>query len=248
MSGVSGGPVRRVDPQAPRQRGGCPVQLLVEVVPPPADRLREHQTGRQGVGEVGQPDPLAAAADPRPDRAERDRTPDPQAAVPDEQRPDRLLPGREVQLRVGDHVIQPAADDPERHRPHHHIGDVVGIPPGGRPPPAGQPHGDQDPGDDAQRIRPDRHRPQVPHPLRGARNVRHQLATTPLQVLSISKSQCRTWPGRPLRTSPPHQRPDGILADGADRTAYGGCPEPSMVSSSWRTGEPARRCRRRQQR
>ena len=39
----------RRDLERPRQRGRPPEQLLVEVVAPPADRLREHDAGRDAV-------------------------------------------------------------------------------------------------------------------------------------------------------------------------------------------------------
>ena len=71
------------DLQRPRQIGRLAVQLLVEPVAPAADRLREGDTGRQGVGPRGQRDAAPAAADPGADRAERDRAPDTEAALPD---------------------------------------------------------------------------------------------------------------------------------------------------------------------
>ena len=42
-------PVRERDLEPPRERGRLPEQLLVEVVAPPADRLREHDAGRHAV-------------------------------------------------------------------------------------------------------------------------------------------------------------------------------------------------------
>src|SRR5699024_1272021 len=107
----------------PRHGGRPAVELLVEVVAEPADGLRGQDAGRDGVTERRQLDPAAPTADPRTQRTDRDRAPDAQAAVPDLQRVDRFgrAIGAEVGAPVGEHVIQPAADQAERHRPH---GDV----------------------------------------------------------------------------------------------------------------------------
>ena len=62
-------------------------------------------------------DAVAAAADPGADRAEGDGAPDAEAALPDVERLDGSPPCPEVRLRGGDDVVEPAADDAERHRP-----------------------------------------------------------------------------------------------------------------------------------
>src|SRR5450756_1767914 len=49
---VDGGSVRRRDLQAPRHSGRSPEQLLVEVVPPAADRLGQNYSGGSRVGVV----------------------------------------------------------------------------------------------------------------------------------------------------------------------------------------------------
>ena len=78
-----------VDLQAPRQRRRPAVQLLVEIVAEPADRLRQNDSRRDRVAERGQRNSPPPAPDPRADTTERHRAPDAQAAVPDPQRPDQ---------------------------------------------------------------------------------------------------------------------------------------------------------------
>src|SRR6476620_11881229 len=75
-----------VDLQTPRQSPRPAVKLLIEVVPQPADRLRQNDSRRDRVTERRQRYAATAAADPCADAAERARTPDAEAAVPDSQR------------------------------------------------------------------------------------------------------------------------------------------------------------------
>jgi len=82
-----------VNAQRPRQRRRPAEQFLVEVVAEPADRLRQDQAGCDGVGERRQFDASAFAADPRAERAEGDRSPDAQAAVPDVEGLPAVAPG-----------------------------------------------------------------------------------------------------------------------------------------------------------
>jgi hypothetical protein len=96
--------------------------------------LGDGDAGCGGAGERGQGDAVPAAAEPGAERAERDRTPDTEAAVPDVGSPDRVAAGAEVQLGVGEHVVEPAAEDTERHRPDRHVDDVVGLAATGDPP------------------------------------------------------------------------------------------------------------------
>jgi hypothetical protein len=121
-------PVCGVDPQRPGQGAGCAVQFLVEVVAEPADGLSEHQTGSDGIGECREPDAGPFASDPRAERSQRDRSPDAEPAVPDVEGSDGFPAGGEVQLGVGDHVVEASADYPERHRPHGHIQHVTDPP------------------------------------------------------------------------------------------------------------------------
>ena len=165
----------RVDPledlQAPRQFRVAAVELLVEVVADPPDRLGERDSRRDRVGREGQRHPLAPAGDPRTERTQRDRARDAETAVPDLQRVDRVLAGTEVTPPVGRDVVEPAAHQPERHRPHGDVDDGAGRPTPGTVAPITKPDGHDDADDDAQRVGPDRQRPQMPDTLRRARNV-----------------------------------------------------------------------------
>src|SRR6266542_3138519 len=120
-----------VDPQAPGQRGRLAEQLLVEVVAPAADGLRQHDPRGHRVGERRQRDAGPAAADPGAHPAERDRAPDAEPPLPDLERVDGVPAGAEVQLGVAEHVVQPAADQPEHHRPDRDVHDRAGLPAAG---------------------------------------------------------------------------------------------------------------------
>jgi hypothetical protein len=105
----------RVDLQAPRERGRRAEELLVEPVAEPPDRLGEQEAGCERVGERREADLLAAAADVGTDRAQRDRPPDPEATVPDPQRLERVVVRFLVWVWGRDDVVEPTADDAERH-------------------------------------------------------------------------------------------------------------------------------------
>src|SRR5262245_36371797 len=121
-----GAAVRLVDLQSPRQRRGLPEELLVEPVAPAADPLCEQQAGRDGVHE--QPDAVAGPVDdPRPrENAEQDPAPDAEPALPDRE---RRPPGvdRLHLAPAGDVVVQPRADDPERHAPDRNAEDEIPV-------------------------------------------------------------------------------------------------------------------------
>ena len=55
------------------------------------------------------------------------------------------LPAVEVQLGVGDHVVEPAADDAEHDRPAGDVPDVLGLAAALAPSADGEPQGDQMP-------------------------------------------------------------------------------------------------------
>ena len=57
------------------------------------------------------------------DRAEGNRPPNTKSAFPDLERIEWGSAGAEVGLRCGDDVVDPTADDPERHRPDGDVGD-----------------------------------------------------------------------------------------------------------------------------
>jgi hypothetical protein len=146
------------DLQRPGQVGLAAVQLLVEPVAPAADGLREGDTGSERVGPRGQRDAAPAAADPGADRAQRDRAPDAEAALPDLEGVDPVLTLAEVQLVVGDHVVEPTADQAERHGPDGDVGDRPGLAAPGDPASVAVPDGYEDADDDAERVAAQRKR------------------------------------------------------------------------------------------
>ena len=84
------------------------------------------ETRGEGVGEGGQRDAPAPAGDPGADPAEGDGAPDAEAALPDGEGPHGVAALAEVGPRAGDHVVDPAADDAERHRPDRDVQHVAG--------------------------------------------------------------------------------------------------------------------------
>ena len=215
--GVALGDVQAVDLQAPRHAGRAAVELVVEPVAPPPEALREQHSGRRRVGEHDQRDALAAAADPRTERAERDRAPDAQPAVPDLDRVERAGArlAVEVQLGVGHHVVEPAADDAEHDRPARDVPDVLARAAPLAHPPRREPQREEDARHDAQRVRTDRDRAQMPHALRRAgqegdrmhasnrsRRTFRDMADT--SVDQVDSCPCRSrarWTGRARRCS-----------------------------------------------
>ena len=160
------------DLHTPRDGGLPAVQLLVEVVAQPADGLRQHDARSNGVTEGRQRNPPAAAGNPGTHTAEEDRAPDTEAALPDPQRGTDTSPARtEVGFPVGEQVIEPAADQPERHSPQRHVVDDAPFAAAGGPPAVTDEQGGDDAGDDAQRVRPDRDRPEIPDALSRTREV-----------------------------------------------------------------------------
>ncbi len=160
-----------VDLQAPGQAGLPAVELLVEPVAPAAAGLGERDARREGVGPGGQRHPATAGADPGADRAERDGAPDAEAALPDLEGVPGIPAVPEVQLVVGDHVVEAAADQAERDGPDGDVTHrVLGTAPGD-PAPAAEPDGHDDTDDDAEGVRAQRERPQVEDAPRRARNV-----------------------------------------------------------------------------
>ena len=161
--------VQVVNLQLPRHVRRAAVELVVEPVAPPADPLRRSHAGCGGVGERGEPDVLASAADPRAEHPERDGSPDAQAAVPDLQCVDGVLALAEVLLPVGGDVVEPPADDAERDRPAGDVPDVLVLA-ATRAPAAGRDgERDEDAGHDAQGVRPNRDRADMPDGVGGTR-------------------------------------------------------------------------------
>ena len=106
-------PVREVDLEAPRERRGPTEQLLVEVIAPPADSLREHDADGETVHDHDRVEVAATCDHDHRDEPETDRTPDRQTAAPDLEGTPRVVL---EPLVVGDHVVEPRAD----HAPHDH--------------------------------------------------------------------------------------------------------------------------------
>ena len=155
-----------VDDQAPRHVRLAAVQLLIEVIAQTPDRLGHDDARRDGVAERGQRNAALPAAQPRTDAAERDRTPDTEAAVPDPQcAHDSGATLTEVRRPVGDDVIEPAAHEAERHRPQSDVVDDAPLAAAGRPAPVADDQRGDDARDNAQRVRTNREDPQVPDTL-----------------------------------------------------------------------------------
>ena len=164
-----------VDLQPPRHRCRSAVELLVEVVAQPPDRLGEQDRGRDGIAERGQPDTVTARTDPRAEGTEDHRTPDSETAVPDLEDVDRgLAAAAEVDRPVGEDVIDTATDQTEGHCPDGNVEDFTGLAAACDPAAIPPPDRDDDADDDAQRIRPQRDRPEMPDPLRRTGDIGEQ--------------------------------------------------------------------------
>src|SRR3954447_4581305 len=105
---------------------------------------------------------MPSTGDPCPERAEQDCAPDPEPTVPDLECGDGALTVlAPVELRVCRQVVDPRADQPERHRPGRDVSNGTGSPAAGAEPAVGDHDGDDDAEDDAERVRTDRHRGEV---------------------------------------------------------------------------------------
>src|SRR5690606_37681354 len=109
--------------------------------------------------------------DPGAERAERDRAPDPEAALPDLEGVHPVTALAEVQLVVRDHVVEPAAHEAERDGPDSDVGHRPGPPAPGDPALVAEPDGNEDADDDAERVAAQRDGAEVQHPARRAGNV-----------------------------------------------------------------------------
>ena len=156
----TGGIAAIEDLHAPGHGGLPAVQLLVEVVAEAADRLRQNNPRGDRIAESRQRNSPAAAGNPRPDTAESDSTPDAQAALPDLQcRANSGTTLTEIGPPVGEQVIDPPADQPERHRPQRDVVDDPAFPAAGSPASIADHQRGNDAGDDAERVGPNRNRP-----------------------------------------------------------------------------------------
>ncbi len=100
-----------VDLEPPRPVRRLAVQLLVEPVPEPADRLSEGKPGRREVEDANRVQP----ADPGPDD-QCDPAPERGAEDPEPPTPDIKWPLARRARATGDEVIQPPADQRARQR------------------------------------------------------------------------------------------------------------------------------------
>src|SRR5271168_3654312 len=160
------------DLQTPRHRGLAAEKLLVEVVPDPADCLRENDSGCDRVAERRKRNAATAAADPGAHTAKGDGTPDSQSAIPDAQRRNRSGSAlAEIRPPVGRQVIQPPTDEAERHGPERDVVDHAALAAARLPASVTDQQRGDDPDDDEQGVGPQRDRSKVPHSLRRAREI-----------------------------------------------------------------------------
>ena len=120
--------VGAVDRDAPRQRRRRAVQLLVEVVAPPADRLHHEQGRRDDVGPARERHAAAARVPPGRQRAGHDAAVD---AEPRIRRQDDLERIVRVERPLVDDVVQPAADQGRDRHDDDAVADDVGVLAGG---------------------------------------------------------------------------------------------------------------------
>src|SRR5690606_9942048 len=112
---------------------------------------------------------------------------------PDVERGDRVAALTEVELVVGDHVVEPAADEAERHRPDGDVADLPGLSAACHPALLAEPDGHDDAEDDRERVGAQRERPEVPDPLVGAgdRGKDHGAGLSSRSSRSAARSSAR---------------------------------------------------------
>ena len=199
------------DLQAPRQRRFPAVKLLVEVVPETTDGLRQDQPRSNRVGECRQRNSVSPAADPGSDATEGYSAPDAQSAVPDPQcRAETRTARAPIGPPVGGQVIEPAANQPKRHRPQRDVVDHPGLAAAGRPAPVADQQRGHDADDDEQRVGTNRQRPDVPDTLRRAGDIsgRHRHDTDTLWRTPVASSSASARnAGRPSLSADTNAEP-----------------------------------------
>ena len=150
--------VRVVELQAPRQRGGPAVELLVEPVAESADGLGHGQRGGDGIGEDRERIVLVAAPQERHQGADGDAAEDGHAAFPHLEDVDQVAGGREVVGRRGDAVVKARAHQCAGHGDERGVenlveGAAVPLPTCGE-----DPYGHADADQDADRVHVDSER------------------------------------------------------------------------------------------
>ena len=108
---------------------------------------------------------MTPAPDPGAEGAQGDGPPDAQTALPDLERVERMPAVTEVGRRAGDQVVEPAADDPERHRPQRHVQHLTRLPTAICQASLGDPDRRDDARQDAHGVRPEGERADEPDRL-----------------------------------------------------------------------------------
>ncbi len=159
--------------QAPRHRGLAAVQLLVEVIPEPTDRLAHHHAWCDRVQEGRQWNSATTTADPGSNGAQGHCTPDTEAAIPDAQR--RAQPGAafaKVCLPVGAQVVQTPADQTKRDHPQSDVVDHPALTAACGETPVTDHQAHNDPDDDEECVRANRQWPEMPDATRRTGEIR----------------------------------------------------------------------------
>ena len=160
--------VRGVDLERPRQLGRAAEQLLVEVVAPPADRLRDDDAGTDRVEQRERVEVPAPGEDHHGEQAAAHRAPDREAALPDLERAgDPAL----APLVSGEQVVNARADDAGDHDRHRDLGDDLRVVPGAPPADVGDLGRDEHADREHQAVGVQLQRPDVHDPVRRARDV-----------------------------------------------------------------------------
>ena len=163
--------VGRLDLEAPGQRRRDAEQFVVEPVAESAEGLSEQQSRRKGVSERPEADARHPASDVCTDGATDQRTEDGVAALPDVEGAQQVGAGVEVIAGVREHVVEPGADDTERHSPQDDVQNDSGLSTALGQSPRRHDRGDNDAGQDAQGVRVNAERSEVEEAPVGARNA-----------------------------------------------------------------------------
>ena len=158
-----------VDLQSPGQRRRSTVELLVEPVSQPADRLRDQQRRGDGVGQWGDTQTAMTQKKHPGQDAPGDTSPDTQAPQPRLGDAGQVAIRTEVVIGRRQHVVKTSTHDSGRDG---HDGDVENHLRPTTPSPVASirpPHGHEDPGENAQRIGANRNGPDVPDTRGGTR-------------------------------------------------------------------------------
>ena len=162
---------------------------------------------------------MPATADPGAECSCGHAAPDPQAALPHRQRPQRLTSGAEVQLRIRHHVVKARTDQSKRNGPGHDRVHLLRSATRRSKATPGDGHRDHHARQDRQGVRPNRQRPYMPDSLRWAgQEGMHHLTRLPRAQPAGSARQCVT--DAAAASSKAGRRPGSrITSCGGGRTA-----------------------------